>query len=93
MFNPATPDTYKAILRENIGRRFDWLEKQVSDKQYLRGDKFTVSDAYLFTVARWSPFVEIDLAKWPNLKAYLARVEARPKVQEAMKAEGLLKAA
>jgi glutathione S-transferase len=44
-------------------------------------------------VARWSPFVEIDLAKWPNLKAYLARVEARPKVQEAMKAEGLLKAA
>jgi glutathione S-transferase len=93
MFNPATPDTYKAILRENIGRRFDWLEKQVSDKQYLMGDKFTVADAYLFTVARWSPFVEIDLAKWPNLKAYLARVEARPKVQEAMKAEGLLKAA
>jgi glutathione S-transferase len=93
MFNPATPDTYKAILRENIGRRFDWLEKQVSDKQYLMGDKFTVADAYLFTVARWSPFVEIDLAKWPNLKAYLERVEARPKVQEAMKAEGLLKAA
>jgi glutathione S-transferase len=45
MFNPATPDTYKAILRENIGRRFDWLEKQVSDKQYLMGDKFTVADA------------------------------------------------
>jgi glutathione S-transferase len=45
MFNPATPDTYKAILRENIARRFDWLEKQVSDKQYLMGDKFTVADA------------------------------------------------
>ena len=53
------------------------------------GDKFTVADAYLFTVLRWSPRVEIDLAKWPNVKAYVDRVAARPKVQEALKAEGL----
>jgi glutathione S-transferase len=39
---------------------------------------------------RWSPRIEIDLAKWPNLKAYVDRVAARPKVQEAMKTEGLL---
>jgi glutathione S-transferase len=53
------------------------------------GDKFTIADAYLFTVLRWAQRVEIDIAKWPNLKAYLDRVAARPKVQEALKAEGL----
>jgi glutathione S-transferase len=55
------------------------------------GDKFTVADAYLYTVLRWTTRIEMDLAKWPNLKAYVERVGARPKVQEALKAEGLMK--
>ena len=55
------------------------------------GDKFTVADAYLYTVLRWTTRIEMDLAKWANLKAYVERVGARPKVQEALKAEGLVK--
>jgi glutathione S-transferase len=90
IFRPTTPDAYKAISKENIGKRFDWLDKQLAGKQYLMGEKFTVADAYLFTVLRWSPRVDIDLGKWPNLKAYVDRVAARPKVKEAMKAEGLI---
>ena len=93
IFRPTTPDAYKTISRENLGKRFDWLDKQLAGKQYLMGDKFTVADAYLFTVLRWSPRVEIDISKWPNLKAYFDRVAARPKVQEALQKEGLLKAA
>jgi hypothetical protein len=46
--------------------------------------------AYLFTVLRWSPRVAIELSKWADIEAYLDRVAARPKVKEAMKAEGLL---
>jgi glutathione S-transferase len=90
IFRPTTPDEYKKISKENLGKRFDWLDKQLAGKQYLMGDKFTVADAYLFTVLRWSPRVEIDLAKWPNVQAYVDRVAARPKVQEALKAEGLV---
>ncbi len=55
------------------------------------GSQFTVADAYLYTILRWSPFVDIDLAKWPVVAAYKARVEARPHVQEALLAEGLIK--
>jgi glutathione S-transferase len=55
------------------------------------GDKFTVADAYLYTVLRWTGRIDMDLGKWPNLKAYVDRVGARPKVQEALKAEGLAK--
>src|SRR5215469_16887011 len=90
IFRPTTPDAYKTISKENLGKRFDWLDNQLASKQYLMGDKFTVADAYLFTVLRWTARINMDLAKWPNLKAYLDRVAARPKVQEALKAEGLL---
>jgi glutathione S-transferase len=90
IFRPTTPDAYKAISKENIGKRFDWVDKQLAGRQYLMGDKFTVADAYLFTVLRWSSRVDIDVAKWPNLKTYMDRVGARPKVQAAMKAEGLI---
>jgi glutathione S-transferase len=89
IFRPTTPDEYKKISKENLGKRFDWIDKQLAGKQYLTGDKFTVADAYLFTVLRWSPRIELDVSKWPNIKAYMDRVAARPKVQEALKAEGL----
>src|SRR4029077_3739602 len=89
IFRPPTRNAYKTISKENLGKRFDWLDKQLAGKQYLMGDKFTVADAYLFTVLRWSPRVNLDTSKWPNITAYMDRVAARPKVQEALKAEGL----
>lgn len=86
IFRPTTPDAYKTISKENLGKRFDWLDKQLAGRQYLMGDKFTIADAYLFVVLRWAARVEMDLSKW----LYVDRVAARPKVQEAMKAEGLI---
>jgi glutathione S-transferase len=91
MFAPDTPAEYKAILKEKLGKRFDWLSGELKGKDYLMGTQFTVADGYLFTVLRWSGFVGIDLAKWPVLAAYVDRITARPKVQEALAAEGLLK--
>ena len=89
-FRPTTPADFKVISKEHLGTRLNWLETQLAGKQYVTGDKFTVADAYLFTVLRWSPFASISLDKWPNIKAYVDRVTARPKVQEAMKEEGLI---
>ncbi|HET7812564.1 MAG TPA: glutathione transferase GstA [Steroidobacteraceae bacterium] len=93
LFNPAANDAVKAYAVQNVEKRFDWIEKQLAGKQYLTGDTFTIADAYLFVLANWSNFVGIDLGKWPALKAFQARVAARPKVQEAMEAEGLVKKA
>jgi len=91
LFKPNTPEDYKPVAKENVSARLDWLDQQLAGKDYLTGKGFTVADAYLFTVVNWTKFVGIDLAKWPNLSAYVARVAARPKVQEALKAEGLVK--
>ena len=91
LFKPNTPDDYKKIVKENLAVRFDWLDKQLAGKDYLTGKAFSVADAYLFTVLGWTKPTQIDLARWPNLAAFHARVGARPKVKEALKAEGLLK--
>ena len=93
LFKPNTPDAYKPIAKENLANRFAHVEKHLAGKQYLMGDQFTVADAYLFTVLRWSSLHQIDLKQYPNITAYMDRVAARPKVKEAMQAEGLLKAA
>ena len=90
LFNPATPDDQKKALKEKLASRFDFVEKHLSDgRSYLTGEKFTIADAYLFVVVNWSNFTGIDLAAWPTLKAFQARVQARPHTQAAMKAEGL----
>ena len=93
LFKPNTPEEYKKIAKENIATRFDWLDKQLAGREYLMGSQFTVADAYAFVLIGWSKFQGIDLARWPSIAAYHKRVAARPKVQEALQAEGLLKKA
>jgi len=93
LFNPKMPDDYKVVVKEMVGKRFDWLSQQLDGRDYLMGKQFTVADAYLFTVLGWTNWVGIDLSKWPVLTAYQARIAARPAVQKAMEAEGLKKAA
>jgi len=89
IFRPTTPDAYKNVARENLTKRFDWIDQELGKRPYAVGDRFTVADAYLFTVTRWAPAVGIDTSKWHNLTAYMDRIKARPKVQETLKAEGL----
>jgi len=91
LFNPQADPAWKDNQVTLLGKRFDYLSERLGDRPYLMGDAFTVADAYLFTVLNWTGFARIDLGKWPVLRAYTARVAARPAVQEAMKAEGLLK--
>ena len=82
---------WRKAASDRLALRLDWLAKQLDGKPYVMGDKFSVADAYLFTILNWAPMVKFDLAKWPALVDYQKRVSQRPKVQEALKAEGLVK--
>ena len=90
-FAPGTTDEQKAAAKTNLGKRFDFLQSELGEKHFLLGDHFTVADAYLFTVLGWCAYVGIDLGSWSALKAYHGRIAARPAVQAALKAEGLIK--
>jgi glutathione S-transferase len=91
LFNPALSDEAKAAFRGKLAQRYAWVEDQLEGKDYLMGSGFTVADAYLFTVSNWAKFVNLDLSPYSRISAYMARVAARPAVQAAMKAEGLVK--
>jgi len=88
---PAAGTVERYRLQEaTLSKRLDWLSKQLEGKQYLLGDKFSIADGYLFTILNWAGMVKFDLAPWPVIQQYAARVGQRPKVVEALKAEGLL---
>jgi glutathione S-transferase len=91
LFNPASSDELKSSAKAGLGKRFDWLTAFLGNKNYLMGSTFTVADAYLFTILSWTAHVGIDLGKWPVLSAYHSRIAQRPKVQAALREEGLLK--
>ena len=91
LWKPTTPDAYKAIALDNVGRRLDYVAGTLGDKPYVAGSDFTIADAYLFTIVNWHSFLKFDIARWPALLQYQARVAARPGVQAALRAEHLLK--
>jgi glutathione S-transferase len=93
LFHASAHVTAKAAAPANIARHLDHFERILSDgRAYLLGDHFSVADAYLFAVTRWTGPTGIGLDRWPYLKAFVARTAKRPAVQVAMKAEGLLAA-
>jgi glutathione S-transferase len=89
LFNAAMPEEGKQILREKLAKRYEWVDGQLAGKDYLMGEHFTVPDAYLFAVTRWTKGQNIDISGFPNVVAHHARVAARPAVQEAMRVEGI----
>lgn len=90
LWNPATPEQFRQATREALGRKFDYLQEKIGDGPWILGDRFSILDAYAFAVLNWTKLHKIDIGRWPGLAAYLERIAARPAVQEALRAEGLI---
>ncbi len=89
-----SPDTTPGVAEERkayLKKRYKYLDEKLGGHEYLFGDKFSAADAYLFTVTNWARHVKLDLTEFRNIEAFQKRVAARPAVQAAMKAEGLIK--
>lgn len=89
LFNPKTPEEYKAFAREKLEKQFDYLDSVLAKQHFLLGNKFSVADAYLFTILRWAIGMKFDIKKHTQLSAYFDRVAARPAVDATLNAEGL----
>lgn len=90
LWNAKLAPEARAAAVAALAHRLDLVEKTLASRPFLTGERFTVADAYLFAVASWAPWVKLDMAPWPKLRDFVARVAARPKVQEALEAEGLV---
>jgi glutathione S-transferase len=90
LFYPDTPAPTAERARASLGRRFTYLNSVLIDRGFLMGETFGVADAYLYALLRWSERHDLDLHLWPNVDSYFERITARPTVQAALGAEGLL---
>lgn len=89
LFIPAITAEWKAAQIDTFSRRSNYLSQQLTRKKFLAGDRFTVADAYLFTVLSWTTFHNVDMSAWPSLTDYMARISERAAVVKTLKAEGL----
>ena len=88
LFQPAFNDETKEFFRNRLLGKFKYIDGKLADEEYLMGS-FTVADCYLYVMLRWADAMKLDLTSLKKLISYKARMGARPKVQEALKSEGL----
>ena len=91
LFRPDAAEAVRQFALGNLGKRLDYLQQSLAGRDYLTGGQFSIADCYLAVVLSWSGHVKLDLGKWPELKRYVHTFHQRPKVVEALKAEGLIK--
>jgi glutathione S-transferase len=84
-----TTDGAKSFALGKRDSRLELLEQHLEGREWLL-DRFSVADAYLYTVLNWSMVTPVELAKWPRLHAYHGRVAARPNVKRAFNEERVL---
>ena len=89
LWNPAAASEWKQAARDQLGKKFDFVEQQLGDGPFLTGDAFTIADAYLFVMLGWTAMHDIDLARWPGLTAFQERAAQRPSVRQVLQFEGL----
>lgn len=87
LFRSTTPAEYRVLAIENLNKRLAWLDTVLSEREYLHGNRFTVADAYCYTIVMWSHVHNLDLSQWPSLTAYLERIAQRDSVRGALDAE------
>lgn len=90
LWHKETAESTRQTTKDKLATRFSELDARLAGQDYLAGE-YSVADAYAFTIVNWANFLALPLTPYPHLKAYLDRVSLRPKVQAALRAEGLLK--
>ncbi|MTH48245.1 glutathione transferase GstA [Intestinirhabdus alba] len=89
LFRPDTPQAYQPTVRAALEKKLQYVDESLKNAQWIGGQRFTIADAYLFTVLRWAGAVKLNMEGLENIAAYMRRVAERPAVAAALKAEGL----
>ncbi len=92
LFDPKMPEEAKALTLKKGDSRLAYLDSYLEGREFLL-DRFSVADAYLFTVLNWKIATPVDLSKWPAVQDYYSRLKQRPSIARALAEEHALYAA
>lgn len=90
LWRKETPPEMRILVKDMLGMKFAYLDRHLTGRDFLLDGGFCIADAYAFTILSWARVIGLDLAKWPSLAAYVARISLRPNVRGALAAEGLI---
>ncbi len=89
LFDPKMPAEAKSHTLAKGDSRLAYLNDYLNGREFLL-DRFSVADAYLFTVLNWKIATPVDLAKWPAIEAHYTRLKQRPSIARALAEEHAL---
>jgi glutathione S-transferase len=89
LLDAKAPKEAKTYALSKAAARLAWVEKNLEGRDFLL-DRFSVADAYLFTVLNWTVVTPVDLGPYPAIRAFQKRVRARPHVDRAYSEERVL---
>ena len=87
LWHQETADSTRKAVKDKLQLRFAELERHFAQHAFLAADRYTVADAYAFTILRWAPMLGMSFKAFANITAYLAGIEGRPAVAAALRAE------
>jgi glutathione S-transferase len=89
LFHPEVGEVAQAYARAKIDGRYKLIDEHLAGRDYLL-DSFTIADAYLFVMTNWADFAKTPLDAYPNVRAWVERMKARPGVEAALRAHSRL---
>ncbi|RYZ78930.1 MAG: glutathione transferase GstA [Moraxellaceae bacterium] len=89
LFNSDSSTEAKHSAKQKLMQRFDYVNQDLAQKNYLTGDHISIADIYLFVVLRWTEKMQLDLSNFADLTALQQRVHQYPAVQQSLREEGL----
>lgn len=85
MLNPEAPAEAKAWARTQLAHKLAHVAGEIGEREFLAAGRFTIADAYLTWALTLCGVAGIELPG--ELARYLARMQQRPAVRSALKAE------
>ena len=86
LFDRKAPEGTRAHVLHKQATRLAYLNAHLAGRDFLL-DRFSVADAYLYTVLNWTLPTQVDLAPWPEVQRYHAGLRARPSIARAFREE------
>lgn len=84
----AAIEAMKRKVPATMTECFALIEDKLPKGPWVMGERYTICDPYLFTIASWVEGDGVDATKLPRVMAHRRRMLARPAVQKAVAAEG-----
>jgi glutathione S-transferase len=80
-------EAMKKKVPQNIADCFEFIERHLLKSPWVMGERFSMCDPYLFTVASWMKSDGVEMGRFPKVADHYARMSADPVVEKVLAAQ------